>query len=268
MPVYDDSNFAPRIPRTEAASSAPTDSQNSVLFALGELAQLETARVAEERAREASRREQAQRETERLAAAQAAAARQQALEHERTRAVAEATARLRIEAELEQDVRMTALAAELRRVQADREAMQARVVQAHAMRVDAGTPSRLWPIAFGLSSLVAASLAALVVLQAGSEPQVVEIERPVIVEVPAPAPSSLPASLPNPEPVRAIRRLMVHPEATPAAEPTRPAPSSTAVRGTRTGRGTRRGEAAAARTQGDGLDFGESTDVIQDLERL
>ncbi len=171
--------------KTESNTAEPRE--NSVMFALGELAKLESDRLADEKGRTDRRMEQARLEREREEAALAEAQRQAADREIKTRAVAEAEARLRVEAEVAQDARMASMRAELARVAAEREEMHRSVIEANRAPL-AQPPSRAWPLAFGLSSVVAAALAGLVVMQAQSAPRVVEVERQVIVQVPVAAP--------------------------------------------------------------------------------
>jgi len=169
---------------------APETRDDSVMFALGELARLESARVSEERERELRRAEDERRALERAAEERALEARRTEEREAKARAVAEAEARLRVEAEITQDARMTALRTELARVQSEREAMHRSVLEAtHATPPSAPASARGWPLAFGLSSVVAAALAGLLVMQAQTTPRVIEVERHVLVSVPA-APSA------------------------------------------------------------------------------
>lgn len=234
----------------KTTSSKTETTENSVTFALGELAKLESDRLADEKSRSERRAEQARLEREREEAALAEAQRQASEREAKTRAIAEAEARLRVEAEIAQDARMTTLRAELARVAAEREEMHRNVVEAG--RTPAlPPPSRAWPLAFGLSSVVAAALAGLVVMQASSAPRVVEVERQVVVQVPVAAPAA-------PAPTEAVT-----PEAAPvevAQSPSRPA---------RTRPDRVRPESRVQPTtdhHDDGLDFGESEDVIGGIE--
>lgn len=144
-----------------------TDS--SVVMALTELAQMEADRIALDRQREAERLEAARAERERAAAAQREAERQRAERDASEQRVAEAKARLELEADRQLDQRIAAMRAELARVEADRQALKSDL----ASRLERpATPARPggWAMAFGLSSLVAASLAGLLVLQQANQP--------------------------------------------------------------------------------------------------
>jgi hypothetical protein len=229
--------------------------ENSVMFALSELAKLESDRLADERARTERRAEQARLEREREVAALAEAERRAKEREAQSRAVAEAEARLRVEAEVAQDTRMTAMRAELARVAQEREEMHRNVIE--SARTPAARPSsRAWPLAFGLSSVVAAALAGLVVMQAQSAPRVVEVERQVIVQVPVAAPSA-------PAPVVSAT---VAPAAAPvevvdtASRPERARPDR--VRADR----VRTESSVQTTAHDDGLDFGEGDDVLGGLD--
>ncbi|MBN8611972.1 MAG: hypothetical protein J0L92_15370, partial [Deltaproteobacteria bacterium] len=176
----------------------------------------------------------------------------QAKEREaKTRAVAEAEARLRVEAEVAQDARMTAMRAELARVAQEREQMHRNVIESARTPV-ARSSSRAWPLAFGLSSVVAAALAGIVVMQAQTAPRVVEVERRVIVEVPVTAPAA-------PAP---IVTTTAAPEAAPqelVETPSRPARS-------RPDRVRTESRVETTAHHDDGLDFGEGDDVLGGLD--
>jgi hypothetical protein len=235
-------------------TTATETRDNSVLFALGELARLESDRVADEKARAEARQAEARRAAEREAAEREEASRREADREAKTRAIAEAEARLKVEAELAQDARMIALKAELARVQAEREQMHRSVLDASRPAVAPPAPTRAWALAFGLSSVVAAALAALLVVQAHEPPRVVEVERQVVVTMPAPlATQALEAE--------------AAPEAAPlaAAEPPAPAPLRTPRRDPRTTRTTRHVPTTST-SMDDGLGFGDDDDVISGLE--
>ncbi|MBW2462107.1 MAG: hypothetical protein JRH11_10710 [Deltaproteobacteria bacterium] len=174
--------------------------ENSVLFAIRELAGLEEDRVAAEEsqilaAAEAER--EAIREAEdRTAAAQAHAQR-----------VAEAEARQSLDRELavrddEAEQRMTTLRAELAAVQADRERMHTRIVtlaDAPSGSTPVGGDVWGWKVAFAAAGIVAAGLAViLAVRQPVIEARIIEVPaaRAAVVSGPAtaPAPGAVAAS--------------------------------------------------------------------------
>lgn len=232
-------------------SSAPQTRDDSVMFALGELARLEADRVAGERERERRRVEEEHIARERELEARAAEARLAEEREHKARVVAEAEARLRVEAELAQDARMTTLRAELARVQSEREAMHRTVLEV-ARPAPGPTPARGWPLAFGLSSVVAAALAGLLVLQAQSAPRVIEVERRVIVEAP-PAASSVEAPAPA-VPVEVAVPVVTAP--TPEPRPARHRPVAARPPVTR-----------PVVDRDDGLDFeGDGEDVIGGID--
>lgn len=144
-----------------------TKSDDSVMFAIRELQQLEADRVADETNRlRAAEAERAAREKER------ARKEREAAEH--AARAAEAEARLRVEAERRQRddelaSRMSSLRSELDAVQADRLRLQERFA---AARSPERTPStgRGWAVAFGVASAVAAGLAAILVMRSPAEP--------------------------------------------------------------------------------------------------
>jgi hypothetical protein len=233
--------------KTTTTTSETRD--NSVLFALGELARLESDRVAGEKARAEAREAELRRAAEREAAEREEAGRRAAEREAKVRAVAEAEARLKVEAEIAQDARMHALKAELARVQAEREQMHQSVLDASRPAVSPPPPTRAWALAFGLSSVVAAALAGLLVMQAYGAPRVVEVERQVVVTVPVPVPAAVEtaraieaaplaqADIPVATPTRGSRRP-------PRADRTRPIPTTTV----------------------DDLDFRDDGDVIGGIE--
>lgn len=224
--------------------------ENSVMFALGELAKLESDRLADESARSERRAAQARLEHERELAALEEAERQAKEREAKTRAVAEAEARLRVEAEVAQDARMTAMRAELARVAQEREEMHRNVIESARTPI-ARSSSRAWPLAFGLSSVVAAALAGLVVMQAQTAPRVVEVERRVIVEVPVTAPAApapiVTTTAPEAAPLEAVQT------------PSRPARS-------RPDRIRTDSRVETTPHHDDGLDFGEGDDVLGGLD--
>lgn len=135
--------------------------ESSVMMAIGELRRLEEERIAERRrAEERSARERAEAEARERAAREAA-------EHEareRIRCEAEAAARARADAELARDRSLEELRARIAAVQAERdlvrEALRAR---ASAEAAPSSRPGP-WALAFGLSSVVAAALACVLVI--------------------------------------------------------------------------------------------------------
>lgn len=239
---------------SKTTSTATETRDNSVLFALGELARLESDRVAGEKARAEAREAEARREAEREAAEREEASRREAEREAKARAIAEAEARLKVEAEIAQDARMIALKAELARVQAEREQMHQSVLDASRPAVPP-PPTRAWALAFGLSSVVAAALAGLLVLQAHEGPRVVEVERQVVVTVPAAAAPLAVATTPTPEAAPLTEAEV--PVATPARAPRRT---------DRTARTERTTRPTPTTTMDDGLDFGDDGDVIGGLD--
>lgn len=241
---------------TSPSPQSPQPRENSVMFALGELARLETDRLAEEQARAQAQQEETRRAREREESERAEASRRAEAQAQKQRAIAEAEARLRVEAEIAQDARMLALQSELARVQAERERMHQRVVaSASSDREARPSSTRLWPIAFGLASVVAAGLAALLVVQAQRAPRVVEVERQVVVTVPAvAAPSSAEV---DEAPALVAPSVAV----TPAPEAS---PPRRTVRGSR----TQRTSPPVGATHDDGLDFGDEDDVIGGIEHV
>ncbi len=154
-------------------------SDSSVVVALSELVRLEESRVEEERAATAAREAERIRTRER-AEADAREAEQRRLESAAHGArVADAEARLRLEADRDQGRRIDAMRAELARVEAERATLRASL-EARIAVPESAPRVRGWAMAFGLSSLVAASLAGLLVMNAGET-------RTVIIETPRPA---------------------------------------------------------------------------------
>jgi len=177
--------------------------ENSVLFALEELRQLESDRQAEDVRRRAAAAEA------RRAAMRAEAER---VEAERLQAerVAEAEARLRVQAELsmrdaEAEQRVASLRAQLAAVEADRELSHQSVLSVADPRPDTSHAGRGWFVGFALSAATATALAALLLLRPAPAPRIIEV--PVasapttVVEAPeaaAPAPE-VAVSAPEPE---------------------------------------------------------------------
>ncbi len=240
------------------STSEPRD--NSVLFALGELARLESDRVAQERDAERLRLEDERRRREQAEAERVLEARRLEEREAKTRAIAEAEARLRVEAEVTQDARMAALKAELARVQTEREVLHRSVLEAARPSSEGVQSGRGWPLAFGLSSLVAASLAGLLVFQAQVAPRVVEVERPAAPLTVHAAPEATAA------PVEAAPAAVAITEAAPVA-PESPRPRR--PRGAQPVRAEPTATGTAARPHGDGLDFGgDGSDVLEGLEHI
>lgn len=160
-------------------------SESSVLMALSELQRMEQDRIESDREREARKIAEARIERERAEAAAREAERQRAEQAAQKARVAEAEARLRVEADRERDQRIAAMRAELARVEQERQAMRDDLEQ---RRVTPPARTNGWALAFGLSSLVAASLAGLLVMQQGTRPMVVPVGPAAtpVVFVPAP----------------------------------------------------------------------------------
>ena len=156
------------------------ESENSVLFALGELQAMEQERI----------------EAEASAKIEAARAKKQALEDAaraeeerqlRIQAEADAAAKLRVEADKEIELekarraeRIDALKAELESVQAERARLHSLAIGG-AMTSPAPKPSRLWPTMFAAASALAMVLGTVLVVR---PPEV--IVREVEVQVPVP----------------------------------------------------------------------------------
>ncbi len=160
-------------------------SESSVLMALSELQRMEHDRIESDREREARKIAEARAERERIEAAAREAERQRVEQAAQQARVAEAEARLRVEADRERDQRIAAMRAELARVEQERQAMRDDLA---LRRVAPPARPNGWALAFGLSSLVAASLAGLLVMQQGTRPMVVPVGATAapVVFVPAP----------------------------------------------------------------------------------
>lgn len=151
---------------TNAKETQTQPTENSVLFALRELTALEAdreqreraAKAAEHEAREAARRAQAEAEATRLAA--------EAAQREADAQKLVIEARARAEAEAERDLRMATMRAQLASIEAERAQLRAELVSRH----QTPEPRRGYGLAFGLSSVVAAALAGLLVMQANARP--------------------------------------------------------------------------------------------------
>lgn len=198
-------------------------SDSSVVVALSELVRMEESRIEEERASRAAQEAERVRMRE-LAEREAHEAEQRRVESAAKAALAlEAEARMRLEADRDQGKRIEAMRAELARAVAERSALHASLEARMAAPSDAPRV-RGWAMAFGVSSLVAASLAALLVVNA---------QEARVVAAPAPAPA--PAALVREVPIA----VAVPSEAPPAAAAEEVAPQSAApqARGTRPIRG-------------------------------
>jgi hypothetical protein len=191
-------------------------SDSSVVVALSELVRMEETRMSDERAQTAAREAEIVRARER-AEAEAKEAEQRRIESAAHAArVADAEARMRLEADREQARRIDAMRAELARVEAERATLRADLEARVATPSDAPRV-RGWAMAFGLSSLVAASLAGLLVMNA-------QAPRTVIVEAPrAPVAITTPAIEVAADEVDAIETAteerVVEAAATPVASP-------------------------------------------------
>ena len=165
--------------------------ENSVLFALGELSRLEEARMHDEAAlAEAKRMREADARTQAAADAAAAVERADAAAKQAL-LVAEAEARLRVEAERNDAGRMTSMREEIARIREERELLHRTLTARSASPEDeGGVSSKRWALAFGASSLVAASLAALLLFQARTTPTPLPV--PMVVTLPSIAPTVVP----------------------------------------------------------------------------
>ena len=98
---------------------------SSVVMALSELVQLESARIENDRVREEERIAAVSAERERVASAAREAERVRGERAAQDARVAEAEARLRLEADRDRDQRIASMRLELARVEAERLAMRA-----------------------------------------------------------------------------------------------------------------------------------------------
>lgn len=193
---------------------ATKTTESSVMMALGELARLEQDRIeAQRRAEEAARAE-----AERVAReAELAARRQAELERARVEAEARAKAELEVAAAASRDRSLDELRARVAAVQAEREALRDEL-RARVGRASSEPPRRTpWALAFGLSSVVAAGLAGLLVVQQSRPVEIARVPVAPIVVAPAPEPVESAAIEPAPEPAAAPAVA----EAAPAARPHR-----------------------------------------------
>ena len=154
-----------------------TTTDNSVLMALSELKQMESTRLDDERTRAAARAQAQKDETERTAAAALALAEAARVQETLQREKVAAEARARVEAELEHDRRLAAMRAELDSIRRDRDVIHG-TLTARAAAAAQPPRSRGLAIAFGVSSSVAAALAALMVVQANQHVAVVPAAAP------------------------------------------------------------------------------------------
>ncbi len=190
--------------------------ENSVLFALNELRELEASRIRTERDAIA-KREREEREKKERAEAEKREADAHALR------VAEAEARARVEAEerarnADSERRLATLRAELDAVQQDRVRMHERIA---ALPLEAAAESRdgasrVWAFAFAAVTVLSLGLGGLLFREVNRPAPVPQI---VVHEVQVPAP----VVAPPPSPV-AVETTPAEPaaEPTPPAAPTRP----------------------------------------------
>ena len=234
----------------KAARDSSGSRDNSVLIALGELSRLEEARMQDEAAVvEAKRAQEAEARAAATASEAAAVVRAEA-EAKQAALVAEAEARLRVEAERNDSGRMASMRDEIARIREERELLHRTLAARSTTPVDdGGVSSKRWALAFGTSSLVAASLAALLVFQARNAPT------PMLAPVVAAVPTAMMER--GPAPVIAAAPPAVV-EATPAAveAPPRRAPRTRTRPETHT-------EVAPADELG--LDL-ESNDVLEGID--
>lgn len=216
----------------KAARDVSGSRDNSVLFALGELSRLEEARMQDEAAVVEAKRAQEAEARVAAAASEAAAIVRAEAEAKQAALVAEAEARLRVEAERNDSGRMASMRDEIARIREERELLHRTLAARSATPVDdGGVSSKRWALAFGTSSLVAASLAALLVFQARNAPTPMPAPvvaaapiaitpiapEPVVVAAPAPAVESAtaevqaPARRPRPTRTRPETRTEVAP---------------------------------------------------------
>jgi hypothetical protein len=219
-----------------------SQNDNSVLIALRELSSLESDRIEREQ-REASAKKAAE-EARVLAEKQAAAARVLAEEQAKQQIALtlELETRARISAEAERDQRMAAMRAELAAIESERALLRAELITRGAPE-----PSRRgYGLAFGLSSVVAAALAGLLVMRA-------EAPRPVAV----PSPSA-PAVVAAPRSIEPAAEVVAAP-APPAAAPEAESPSAA----TRPHRHVRPRETTVEHHDlSTGLDFGDEDGLL------
>jgi hypothetical protein len=166
--------------------------ESSVIMALAELQKIEEERSEAKRREEAAaERAEAQRRREmEEQAARAESERRAAVERDRIRA--EAEARLRVDAEVARDRSLEDLRARIAAVQAEREALKSELhdrIEAHQR-----PQQSRWALAFGMSSLVAAALAGVLVVQAQRPAPV------LVVPTATDGAASLAAGEPEPEP--------------------------------------------------------------------
>lgn len=202
-------------------------SENSVLFALKELQDLEQARIASEAAA-ASEAEARRRREEREAEDRRRA------EVDHANRVAEAEARLRVEAELaardaDAERRIQRMRAELDGIQRDRDELHLRMTAASARTAPEPRGGRGWALAFAASTLLAVGLGGGLLLQ---EPRVETVYLPTPAAPIAEATPAQVAAPPSPDvPAAAPAAPDVSPE-----RDDRPRPRPTGTRPTRPAR--------------------------------
>lgn len=172
---------------------------DSVMFAIRELQKLEAERVSDEK-----RRVEAEKAAREAAALERARHEREAAAH--AQKVAEAEARMRIDAERqardeELALRMASLRKELDAVQADRLRLAERMsASTSEPRRSAG---RGWAVAFGLASVVAGGLAVMLVMRSptaaavAAEPEPAASTPALIGEAPSALPSATSAPIPS-----------------------------------------------------------------------
>ena len=174
---------------------------SSVVMALSELVQLESARIENDRVREEERIAAVSAERERVASAAREAERVRGERAAQDARVAEAEARLRLEADRDRDQRIASMRLELARVEAERLAMRADLESRVLGRTEPSRPSG-WALAFGLSSLVAASLAAVLAVQQSTRTATLPVDAApthvAIAPTPVATPEIAPAIAPAP----------------------------------------------------------------------
>jgi hypothetical protein len=187
---------------------------SSVVFALSELVRMESDRIEADREREQRRIEEARAERERIEAAARETERVRAEQAAQATRVAEAEARLRVEADRERDQRIAAMRLELARVESDRLALRSDL-ERRVLAPERSRPNG-WALAFGLSSLVAASLAGVLVMQGAhtAAQPVAHLTQPAPIVVHAPLPVAAPVPVVTetaPAPAVVATHERVHP---------------------------------------------------------
>lgn len=233
---------------TTTTTTTRSQNDNSVLIALRELSSLESDRIEREQ-REASAKkaaEEARVVREREAAAARVLAEEQA--KQQIALTLELETRARISAETERDQRMAAMRAELAAIESERALLRAELITRGAPE-----PSRRgYGLAFGLSSVVAAALAGLLVMRA---------EAPRPIAVPSASSPALDAAPRSAEPTVEVEAEVVAAPAPEVAAPEPEAPSAV----TRPHRHGHPRETAATAEHHDlstGLDFGDEDGLL------